>query len=567
MRALLGPLNPVDHPAVVGDLDGLDVRCFDRQAADVTFDPAREPLAALWGRLPADWTPDCLIWWSPEYSLVPQGIETCPVPSIAALGDWNLGLWSIAPLLEAFDLVVTDRPGERLLAPQLGVPVERWPMFALDPRLHRRTPAVERDIDVLFVGSLNPVVQVERTRWLARLARLGTRHRVLVRAGVYGEAYASLLRRARIVWNRSIRGELNMRAYEATASGALLFLEAENREVGELFRDGESCVLYDDRTLETRLEHALAHPDESARIAEAGWRRVQGETYRAHLMTLLARAAGLARGPRPFAALPAWRRHYWLGIHALHCGCRDGGTAAQAHLVHAATTPHDPGTLAAALGVLAAAAGHAGGGRPTLEAAASLLATAVTAHPDDVVSRLNLGAVLAVLGRGAAAEAQWTVAWARLEREEPFPLDRVALPLGFDRFRVEWERAAVAADPEARAAALRPVLAARVAALLAQATPGVEAIDWWGVSVGAAPGIDDNLTGLARALRAAGRDDAAAVAYRRLLAEQPFDDDARRALIEDAQARNDRDAAEALRTEGWLLSAALGESALVQAGA
>jgi hypothetical protein len=75
MRALVGPLNRRDHGAVAGDLDGLDVRCFDRHDADVTFDAANESLGALWSRLPAGFTPELLVWWSPEYALVPDGIE------------------------------------------------------------------------------------------------------------------------------------------------------------------------------------------------------------------------------------------------------------------------------------------------------------------------------------------------------------------------------------------------------------------------------------------------------------------------------------------------------------
>jgi hypothetical protein len=75
MRALVGPLNRRDHGAVAGGLDGLDVRCLDRHDADVTFDAANESLGALRSRLPARFTPELLVWWSPEHALVPDGIE------------------------------------------------------------------------------------------------------------------------------------------------------------------------------------------------------------------------------------------------------------------------------------------------------------------------------------------------------------------------------------------------------------------------------------------------------------------------------------------------------------
>src|SRR5437868_5336515 len=82
-----------------------------------------------------------------------------------------------------------------------------------------------------YGGSLHPAVQGERLPWLGRLARFAERYRVVIRGGVFGDDYRALLRRARVVFNRSVRGEANRRAFEALAGGALLFQEAENREL------------------------------------------------------------------------------------------------------------------------------------------------------------------------------------------------------------------------------------------------------------------------------------------------------------------------------------------------
>jgi hypothetical protein len=71
--------------------------------------------------------------------------------------------------------------------------------------------------------------------WLGRLARLRVKWRVEIHQGVFGEEYWKLLRRARIVFNRSIRGECNKRTFEAPAAGVLLFQEEGNREVPEYF--------------------------------------------------------------------------------------------------------------------------------------------------------------------------------------------------------------------------------------------------------------------------------------------------------------------------------------------
>lgn len=543
MRALVGPLNAQAHPAHIAALRAADARCFDRSSADIAFDPAHESLDVLWSRLPQGWRPDCLVWWSPEYSLVPDRIERCPVPSIAVLGDWNLGLWTTAPLLEAFDWVVTDACGVRLLGPQLSVPVDRWPSYSFDPRLHRRQPGVERDIDVLFVGNMNADVQIDRAAWLGRLARLAPRFRVLIAAGVYGEDYAALLNRARIVWNRSIRGEMNMRAYEAPACGALLFLEEGNLEIKDVFTDADSCVLYDDANLESLLERYLTDRALLDRVTDAGWRRVQDETHDRHLARLLTGASRLEVGARSFASLPEWRRDFWLGLHALATPDPAAIAAALRHLGRALALASEQPVLAATLGALSAtkAGGETGRDRDdALRLARQFFDVAVRKRPDDVVTLANLGWLSTLLGDSEVARGQFDQARTFLRSGATFPVDRIPMPFGFDRFRVEWERAAVAPDPDTRARNFAPLLDARLAVWSAPhvSTPDgrVAALT---ESVLAAPGVDNNVRELALALEAAGHVDAALVGHLHVLEGNPFDRDSRLAAARLAHATRD----------------------------
>ena len=565
MRALIGPLNADGHRPVVGPARDLDARCFDRAGADIAFDPAHEPLEALWSRLPTGWTPDCLIWWSPEYSLLPDGIERSPVPSIAVLGDWNLGTWTTAPLLEAFDWVVTDRRGVERLGPQLEVPVDQWPVFSFDPSVHRRITGSPRDIDVLFLGSMNHEVQVDRTRWLARLAALGDRRRVVLAQGIYGEAYAELMNRARIVWNRSIRGEMNMRAYEAPACGALLLMEAENREVRDVYAPGVSCALYDAASLERVIDDLLASADRTARIAEAGWRRVQAETYRAHLERLLARAATLRVGSRAFGRLAPWRRDFWLGLHALCAADRTRVRAAIAHLTRALDRAPARGPMAATLGAaatLAALDASPPEQSTWLSSAIALFTTGLVAEPGDVVTRMNLAWALAARGETARARTEWLTARERIAGGALFPVDRVVVPFGFDRFRTEWEGAALEPDLERRTASFRPLLSARVAAELAGADgDGHRDVGWWTESVQALPGIASNVRRRAEALEAAGDLAAARAGHLRALDANPFDWVARTRAATLAAQAGDRRALDRLLADGRRLAAAAPEYA------
>ena len=131
-------------------------------------------------------------------------------------------------------------------------------LYGLEHPFRQAPAAPERDIDILFVGNLHPAVQRERLPWLARLARLAGRWRVAIRTGVLGEDYRALLARARVVFNRSIRGEANLRTFEAMTAGALLFQEEGNREVARLFEEGKDYVSYTEENLEERLEYFYA---------------------------------------------------------------------------------------------------------------------------------------------------------------------------------------------------------------------------------------------------------------------------------------------------------------------
>ncbi len=165
---------------------------------------------------------------------------------------------------------------------------------------------MQRDIDVLFIGSLHSEIWEDRNRWLDRLARLSDRYRILITTGHFGEDYVSLTNRARIVFNRSVNGCTNQRAYDAPACGALVFNETENSEARETFVEDEHCVYYADADFEQKLDYYLQHEQERARIAAAGQAHVlAAHTEAVHFQELLAllEAHLPLRGVRPNARL------------------------------------------------------------------------------------------------------------------------------------------------------------------------------------------------------------------------------------------------------------------------
>ncbi|MBM4063767.1 MAG: glycosyltransferase family 1 protein, partial [Planctomycetes bacterium] len=246
-------------------------------------------------------------------------LEHCPVPVVGVVSDYNLSLPYLAGLWPFFDVLLCDRAGVDLFSALSFAEVRYWNQYAHKRPFHRLWPdAGPRDLDVGFAGNLNPAVQRERAGWLDRVRALAGRGvAVDVRSGLCGEAYGRFLNRCRIGWNRSIRGETNLRAFEVPACGALLLMERENLEVADFFVPGEECVLYGDDDFEDVALSLLGDPARSSRIAAAGHRRVQDHRLSRRLGQLAAVLA--APGPgrpasseldrilgRATAMLPTW---------------------------------------------------------------------------------------------------------------------------------------------------------------------------------------------------------------------------------------------------------------------
>jgi GT2 family glycosyltransferase/Flp pilus assembly protein TadD len=449
------------------------------EGTDLTIAP-NDTWESLSASLPAGWQPDFIALWLP-YTGVPSWVWSAPLPIIGLAADWNLQWHRYRRQLRQCEVVLTDTVGVENLAREGITQAGAANLYGCEPVfLDAPCPEGGRDLDVLFVGNLHPPVQRERLAWLGRLARLGDRWRVAIHTGVFDDDYRRLLARARIVFNRGIRGECNRRAFEATALGALLFQEAENREVPNYFRDRQECIYYTDDTLEPLLEHYLTHENERRSIAEAGRARVQSYSFQALWESAV---AGLeqdwasqetaARNRKPLAGVNGLLARTW---EALSRG--DGADVSlPADLTGALADHPRSADLHNALGLAVTLVAQGRG--PTTgalaEKAVGHFRAAVQHDSDHAVAGLNLVEALVGIGQASEAVEQARRTLAILDRvaeNQPRWLDAGHFPPSFDLFRVEWERAAWvnAGRPAAEAEAKRTLVRWRLHALLADLT-------------------------------------------------------------------------------------------------
>lgn len=96
-----------------------------------------------------------------------------------------------------------------------------WLPMACDPELHTPHEGVPVEYDIAFVGNTygDHPLYAERRRLLALLSE---RYKVSVESNVYFQDMADVYASARVAFNRSACGDLNMRVFETMCSGTPL---------------------------------------------------------------------------------------------------------------------------------------------------------------------------------------------------------------------------------------------------------------------------------------------------------------------------------------------------------
>ncbi|MCS7066759.1 MAG: glycosyltransferase [Fimbriimonadales bacterium] len=450
-RVLFGPVTSSEAASFRRALSAYDTLLFSHMpGADIQYAPQNTTFEQILAQLPSNWEPEVVLFWSPEYHPIPAGLERCPYRLVAALGDWNLGLWKICDALRMFDHILTDKRGVQVLQ-RLGFRnVSHAKLYGYNPDLHRRLPNEPKIYDVGFVGNLNPAVQGERARWLLRLARLGEKYKIAITTGLYGDDYTRFLNRCKITFNRSIRGEMNMRAYEAPACGSLLLYEADNLEVYDLYQNSVHCVLYDEQNLEQVIDHYLAYEAQRERIVETAWQHVQNYRYSEQYNRLIQHAieavpeTAIGRA-RTFSELSDWEQTRARTHQCVQSSFAERAEAALAILSRCDSAASDPVRLndeAVLCLLLASESATPSVQTDCLQRAEQCLQQAMVLEPAHAVAMMNYALLLYATGRHAELEGWAHRALKALPECSPALL-RNALPWspGYDWFRVESERA------------------------------------------------------------------------------------------------------------------------------
>jgi tetratricopeptide (TPR) repeat protein len=244
---------------------------------------------------------DAIFIFYPEYNVLPPGMDDVDAPLVAFVSDWNLGYYPLKASLSRFDLIVSDKLGLSVLPPiACGVPVIHWNMYGYMPEQYGKISKSNFNDDVLFIGNVIPAIQRERAAFLKRILSMNDRLKVRVATNIRGVDYVDALANSKLIFNRSIRSEANMRVFEALAVNRMILIEESNQEISDYFEPGKECVLYNDETMEETLVEYVSDDQKRTKIEKAAAEKRESYSFVSRLDVLyeMILSSGILNGKR-----------------------------------------------------------------------------------------------------------------------------------------------------------------------------------------------------------------------------------------------------------------------------
>src|SRR3990167_8816379 len=223
-----------------------------------------------------DWGEDALM---PNLPYKPM---ECPKPNAYWVSDTHLGYEYRLSKAREFDYVFCAQERAVKEFKRDGIKNCFWLPHAVEPKAY---PAKEvmKKFDVCFIGH---IPGEKRSQALDRLFREFPNF--FYSTGRYFEEAADIFHQSKIVFNQAIKDDLNMRTYEAMATGSMLLTD-RIPTIENFFEDKKHLVLYDN--LDDMVEKAryyIDHDEERELIAKAGMKETLAKhTYKHRMLELL----------------------------------------------------------------------------------------------------------------------------------------------------------------------------------------------------------------------------------------------------------------------------------------
>ncbi|MFY1636621.1 glycosyltransferase family protein [Solwaraspora sp. WMMB335] len=278
-----------------------------------------------YGEICERYQPDLALFESGAYAGKRRIVNTAAHPQVPKLGFVHSDAYCLSRAASISDMAqwgvesfVSISVAMAEYTPELADDMFVWPNF-VDPQLYRDYGGA-KVVPVFFAGS-----QAIHYPWRNRIHRtvtaaypsLTTPHggwfsnRKSARM-IFGERYARMLNASQVVPTcGTIAKEVVRKHFEIPAARSCLLTERAASVEAAGFVDMENCVVADEHDVLDKLDHLFEHPDDLARITDAGHRLVhtrhtaaqRDEIFQWYTLHRELRPGQRIRQPRPFAPL------------------------------------------------------------------------------------------------------------------------------------------------------------------------------------------------------------------------------------------------------------------------
>ncbi|OSM02281.1 glycosyltransferase [Magnetofaba australis] len=249
-------------------------------------------LRALRGRF----SPDAVLVIESGEKFFPMDLEKLEIPCFYYSIDAHFNLTWQSEYAKLFDaLFVTFRQYAATFR-NTGHPAVYWLPHGYNDAHYHDFNAPERDIDIAFVGDMDPNRRPERMAMLQALQDAGLK--TVFTRGIWNEEVGKVYSRAKLAFNDNDHKVLNPRNFEAAACGAVV-LSNDAESLSEFFVDGQNILLH--QNAPQMLDHAqtlLADPDRWRQLSEAGKANAGLHTWKHRSIVLLDLIAPFLRQKR-----------------------------------------------------------------------------------------------------------------------------------------------------------------------------------------------------------------------------------------------------------------------------
>ena len=231
---------------------------------------------------------DLFIWSDSSDIVLPSNLQLLKCPKLALIGDSHLNLQWRLEYAKNFDYVFVLFSEHVDIFKKAGCKNVYYLPVACEPSLYLQSQ-ISKAHDITFIGSTNKIIHSERVELLNKIFENNINLNIDYKIS---HEMALAYSRSKIIFNKSVKNDINMRVFEALCSGSSLLTNKLPKEckLDELFQDRKHLVLYENNNLIDLIKYYLNNEDERILIAQEGKREVLSKhTYEHRIKELLSK--------------------------------------------------------------------------------------------------------------------------------------------------------------------------------------------------------------------------------------------------------------------------------------